>query len=380
MLFVISFERRIRERRNTANAFKKHAERMGLSENECRILMRIAKIAGLKRSASIFTMSSAFDRGAAAVIEKSFSSHDVEYGQRLRSEIAFLREKLGFQKQQLDTKSWMREPEKLSTRRIPVGKKLYLSKKGNRSEPQVDGAVIKSDDVNITVQFDSAVDFKTGDELCVNYYFGVSAWEFDSSVMSYDGNTLILHHADRVRFINRRRFLRVSVDKTAFIAHYPFDKIFTFRTEINEEESLDSHTERQISNKVWGIPEFVPGTVTEIAGPGLRIKTPLELNVGEKVLVVFKLNEIREQDPNSENGQIHTVRVIEGAGKVKHVTNFEDSLQVAVELFGLEDSELNELIRATNSASLNAKVNGGSEESSDVQEDAHQAALASKGD
>ncbi|MHC4188036.1 MAG: PilZ domain-containing protein [Planctomycetota bacterium] len=380
MLLIISFQRRVRERKNTANAFKKHAERRGLSENECRILMRIAKIAGLKRSASIFTMSSAFDRGASAVIEKSFSNHDVEYGQRLRSEIAFLREKLGFQKQQLDTKAWMREPEKLSTRRIPVGKKLYLSKRGNRSEPQVDGAIIKSDDANITVQFDSAVDLKSGDLLCVNYYFGVSAWEFDSSVMSCDGNTLILHHADRVRFINRRRFLRVAVDKTAFVAHYPFDKIFTFRTEINEDENLHSQTERQISNKVWGVPEFVPGMITEIAGPGLRIKTPLELNTGEKVLVIFKLNEIREQDPKSENGQIHTVRVVEGIGKVKHVSTFEDGLQVAVELFGLDDSELNELIRATNSASLNANGNDVSDESSDVPEDVHRAALVSKGD
>jgi hypothetical protein len=95
MLFVISFERRVRERKSSANAFKQHAQRRGLSENERKILMRIAKIAGLKRTASIFTMSSAFDRGAAAAIEKSFSSHDAEYGQRLRSEIAFLREKLG---------------------------------------------------------------------------------------------------------------------------------------------------------------------------------------------------------------------------------------------------------------------------------------------
>ncbi|MHC4271570.1 MAG: hypothetical protein ACYST2_04580, partial [Planctomycetota bacterium] len=114
---------------------------------------------------------------------------------------------------------------------------------------------------------------------------------------------------------------------------------------------VHSQTERQISNKVWGIPEFVPGTITEIAGPGLRIKTPLELNTGEKVLVIFRLNEIREQDPKSENGQIHTVHVIEGVGKVKHVSTFEDGLQVAVEFFGL-----------------------------DTQENAHEAALASKGD
>jgi hypothetical protein len=382
MLFVISFERRVRERKSSANAFKQHAQRRGLSENERKILMRIAKIAGLKRTASIFTMSSAFDRGAAAAIEKSFSSHDAEYGQRLRSEIAFLREKLGFQKQQLDTTAWMSEPEKLSTRRIPVGKKLYLSKKGNKAEPQVDGVVIKSDDVNITVQFDSEVAFQSGDILCVNYYFGVSAWEFDSSVMSCDGNSLVLHHAERVRFINRRRFLRVPVEKPAFIAHYPFDKVFTFRTKINQStENGHSHTERHISDKVWGVPEFIPARITEIAGPGLRIKTPLELKTGEKVIVVFKLNEIREKDPSSENGQIHTVRVVEGVGKVKHVSAFEDGLQVAVELFGLDDSELNELIRATNNASLNANgKNNNDDDTDNIQEDAHQAALASKGD
>ncbi|MHC4758845.1 MAG: hypothetical protein ACYTE8_09320, partial [Planctomycetota bacterium] len=324
MLFVISFERRTRERKKTSNAFKNYARRKGLSEDERKILMRIAKIAGLKRTASIFTMSSAFDRGATAVIEKSFSNQDPEYGKRLRSEIAFLREKLGFQKRQIDNTAWMSEPEKLTTRRVPVGKKLYLSKKENRTKPQVDGSVVKIDDVNIMIQFDSPVDFQAGDLLCVNYYFGVSAWEFDSSVISCDGNTLVLSHADRIRYINRRRFLRVQVEKPAYIAHYPFDKIFSFRTEINQIiEDEPSHVERHISDKIWGVPEFVPGMITEIAGPGLRIKTPLELKTGEKVLVVFKLNEIREKDTSSENGQIHTVRVVEGVGQVKHVTTFD---------------------------------------------------------
>ncbi|MHC4758353.1 MAG: hypothetical protein ACYTE8_06825, partial [Planctomycetota bacterium] len=81
-----------------------------------------------------------------------------------------------------------------------------------------------------------------------------------------------------------------------------------------------------------------------------------------------------------ENGQIHTVRVVEGVGQVKHVTTFDDGLQVAVEMFGLDDSELNELIRATNNASLNANGTNVSEEVSDEQEDAHQAALSSEGD
>jgi hypothetical protein len=379
LLVVISYGRRARESKSSADSFKEHSDRRGLSKNERQVLMQIVEIAGLKRSESIFTMSSAFDRGATAVIEKSFVSQDAEYGQRLRSEIAFLREKLGFQNQHPDITAWMMNPQKLSSRRIPVGKKLYLSSRGNRTEPQVYGKVIKSDDINITLGFESGVDFQPGDLLCVNYYFGVSAWEFDSSVINCDGNTLVLQHSDRIRFINRRRFLRVAVNKTAYIAHYPFNKVFTFRTKINQEaENEKAQAEKQVSDKVWGAPEFLPGMITEIAGPGLRIKTPLELKTGEKVLIVFKLNEIREQDPNSENVQIRTIRIVEGVGIVKHVTTFEDGLQVAVELFGLEDSDLNELIRATNNASLNGKSH--SEDSSQTQENARQAVAASKGD
>lgn len=379
MLSVINLERRHRERKKGLNEFKEHAERRGLSEQEQKILLQIAKIAGLKRSASIFTMSSAFDRGAGAIIEKSFSSHSAEYGYRLRSEIAFMRQKLGFQNQQFDGKGWMKEPEKISTRRIPVGKTLYLSKEGNGAEHQVEGVIIKSDDVNITVQFDSDVDFKSGDMLCVHYYFGVSAWEFDSSVIICEGQTLILHHAESVRFINRRRFLRVPIEKPAFIAHYPFDKVFTYKTEIDADDK-DSHTQRRISDKVWGIPEFIPAMITEIAGPGLRIKTPLELMVKETVLVIFKLNEVREQDPQSENSQIHTVRIVESIGRVKHVVSSDDAMYVAVELFGLDDSELNELIRATNNASLNSKAKNGNEDSVAAQAKPQQPAFVSKGE
>ena len=381
MLFVINLERRFRERKKTTLAFKEHAHKRGLSENECHILMQIAKLAGLKRISSIFTMCSAFDRGAAAVIEKSFASHNAEYGQRLRSEIAFLREKLGFQNQQFNSNAWMSEPEKLSTRRIPVGKKLYLSKKGNRTQTQADGVVIKSDDVNITLQFETDINFQSGDLLCVHYYFGVSAWEFDSSVISCDGHTLVLHHAERVRFINRRRFLRVPVEKQAFIAHYPFDKVFTFRTEINKEaENRHAQSSRYVSDNLWGMPEFIPAIITEMAGPGLRIKTALELKTTETVLVIFKLNEIREQYPGSEDSQIHTVRVVEAVGRVKHIADVEDGQEVAVELFGLEDAELNELIRTTNNAALNSGRQNEDDGTNPIISDAHQAAIVSKGE
>jgi len=213
--------------------------------------------------------------------------------------------------------------------------------------------VVRSDDSEITVQLNDHLELSPGDVLCAHYYFGISVWEFDTSVVRSEGGVVVLTHSKNVRFVNRRRFLRVSVEKSAFIAHFPFRKLFTVRNLNRNDGKSAVKGAKKGDDEYWGVPEFVPGVVTELAGPGIRIKTQLELEAGERVLVILKLNQIKEAAPDSEaDEEIKTLEVVEDIGEVKHITAVEDGFSIAVELVGISDSNINELVRATNSASV----------------------------
>ena len=56
-------------------------------------------------------------------------------------------------------------------------------------------------------------------------------------------------------------------------------------------------------------------------------------------------------------------RLIEDTGEIRHVKRLEEGVSVAVELSGLKDADVSELIRATNAAliEINAKANKVSE-------------------
>ena len=203
-----------------------------------------------------------------------------------------------------------------------------------------------------------------GDVWYARYYFGASVWEFDTSVISCKGDILVLNQSDDLRFVNRRRFLRVPVYRPAFVAHFPFIKM----SDAGGHKSMKSfrmyRSSTGASDKVWGEPEFVPAVVTELAGPGLCIEAPLELKVDDRVLVVFKLDEenIAEPVPEREGdktkdapdlqSRIKGEKIAEDIGVVRHIKALQEGFSIAIELTGLSDSDVSELIRATNAASL----------------------------
>jgi hypothetical protein len=106
----------------------------------------------------------------------------------------------------------------------------------------------------------------------------------------------------------------------------------------------------------------LPAKVTELGGPGLRIETKLKVKAGNRVLVIVNLSEEKGQDsnPSLRNSSLRPVitknrkntpsTIIEDIGVVKHVRAIHNGSSIAVELTGLTDSNLNELIRATNKA------------------------------
>jgi hypothetical protein len=356
MFLVVSYGQVIHRRRADNPLFTEYAHKSGLSRYESKILFELAQKAGLRRSEAIFTMADAFDGGAAKMIEENLVKQPVEKSERLKTELSFLREKLGFQKKSAATIGSLEKSRKLSSRQIPVGKKLHITRRKTRNLADIESTVVKNDDVELAVRLAMRVESAPGEFWRVHYYFGASVWEFDTSVVGCSGDILILNHSDDVRFINRRRFLRAPVNRSAFVALFPFVRILPNSDGIKAGSGAEPG-KALAYNGSWRPPEFVPAVVTELAGPGLRIELPLEVKMGDRVLVVFELNGKTGPD-SARQGADETapVRIVEDVGEVRHVKAIENGFSMAVELTGLGDSDVNELIRATNAASLMARA------------------------
>lgn len=103
------------------------------------------------------------------------------------------------------------------------------------------------------------------------------------------------------------------------------------------------------------MPEFVSAEINELAGPGLRISAPLKVKAGDRVIVVFKLTEEHHSDSvNSVN--LHKSKIIEDIGVVRRCRASGDGFSIAVEMTGLTDSNICQMVRATNFASRRYKA------------------------
>jgi hypothetical protein len=356
MLLVVSYSQVMQQRRANNRLFNEYAHKSGLSRYESKTLFEVAQKAGLKRSEAIFTMADAFDGGAAKMIEENLVKQPVEKSERLKTELSFLREKLGFRKKSPAAIGALEKSRKLSSRQIPVGKKLHITRRKTRNLADIESTVVRNDDMEIAVRLAMQVESAPGEFWRARYYFGASVWEFDTSVVGCSGDILVLNHSDDVRFINRRRFLRVPVNRPAFVVRFPFARMLPNGDGIKAGSGAEPGS-AFADNGSWGPPEFVPAVVTELAGPGLRVELPLEVRTGDRVLVVFELNGKTGPD-SARQGADETapVRIVEDVGEVRHVKAIENGFSMAVELTGLGDSDVNELIRATNAASLMARA------------------------
>ncbi len=370
LFIVVSRHRIIQERRMGNQLFVEYADKSGLSERERQFLLDIATKAGLKQSEAIFTMGSAFEQGAAVMIKESVAKKQTARQiERLRIELSFLREKLGFQKRPPDSIGSSTKPKKLSSRQIPVGKKIHITRGTDHASGSIESTVIENTEIELVVKLVRPIKIIFGEVWRVHYYFGVSIWEFDTSVISCNGDILVLNHSDDLRFVNRRRFLRVPVNKSAFIAHFPFARTHAADSRKSMKSFRMYRSSASAAGSVWAPPEFIPAVVTELAGPGLRIEAPLKVEVGDRVLVVLRLDEEEEQasapEPQatsgvfaqtSEDDKPSTLKIVEDIGEVRHTKIIPNGFSIAVELTGLSDSDVNELIRATNAASLRTRI------------------------
>lgn len=343
LLWWVGHRHRPAKRKVTREAFAANALRRGLSPRERQILLAIVTRSGLGRSHDIFTTVDAFDQGATKLLAecgRTRKPHEIE---RLKTEVTGLRQKLGFQA--LRASGGLAPSRRASSRDIPAGKPVEVMWQHQRGRTALRGEVIRNDDIELAIELERPVPSQAGDAWRVRYAYGAAIWEYDTTAVSCEDRRLILNHIDQVRFVNRRRFTRVEVRIPAVVAAFPFMR----------EASVGAHQASSLEGRGgFGGPEFMPGMVTELAGPGLRVEASLPVCAGDRVLVAFRPTEGAEQGHSVGPGS-EPAYVIEDMGLVRHCREVDSGLSIAVELVGLTETDIDALVRLTNTMGSNPR-------------------------
>ena len=372
VFLIVSYNRTAKQRKISKQLFFDFSKQRGLSGREREILLKIAHKAGLKKNQAIFSMAGAFDNGAGKMIKESLAQQGAEESKWLRTELSFLREKLGLKKIPSASAGPLAKLKKPGSRHIITGTILQITRRKNPDLGKIECTVIKNDNMELTVKLTTPIESNPGEFWRVYYNFGASVWEFDTSVARCNGDAIVLNHSDDVRLISRRRFLRVPVKKPAFIARFPFSRTLSSNSPAAKQVSVNE------PGNTWVPPEFIPATVTELGGSGLRLEAPLEVKAGDRILVIVNLGEEKDRDLISpqKSTPLRSVltkdkkrtpsKIVEDIGEVKRIRAIPNGFSIAVELTGLNNSNLNELICATNAASI--KTNRNSQDTPDSSE------------
>ena len=324
----------------------------GLNKNEIHIMKLIAQKMPLTDPGLLFTMPDLFNKGAQKVEQDMISQGRKDEHDQLNTELSFLREKLGFVKR-VPKNSLDVQQKDLSSRQIPVNSKVFLAQRMTKERKEdIEGVVFANNSTGLTVKIANELGDTDGDYWQVRYHFGSGIWEFDSSLVVSDGKMLIFSHSDDVRFVNRRRFLRVPVRMPALVAEFKFSNKRVgnpFNTGPVQND-ISEQAVKDYSGEIWGSPDFYPAVITELGGPGLRLTVPMEVEKGQRLLVVFRLTE--GQDEFEEQ----VLEIIQDVSEIKDVKEVEHGYSIAVELTNTEESNISRLIQITNKVSVDKEA------------------------
>ena len=284
-------------------------KRAGLRDSELILLDRMVKRTGLKDPAKICTDNRIFNDAAMDYMSSSQVVASSEKAQLdLQTALVSIHAKLGFGVvNDGDGLSGIR-----SSRQITTGSRVFVAKMD--SHETIEATVTGNSRTELLIRAaESLPGRRKGDILTIRYAHGKGSWEFDARVIESDGSSVVVEHSQEMRSVNFRRFPRISTSMSAMAMFFPFHV-----------DSCDAAL------------EFLPADIVQIAGPGLLIKLPIKVEVGQSMLIRIQVDE---------------ERIVQGMTKVRRiVTDKPGGPFLAVEFIELTADELTEMTRATNLA------------------------------
>jgi len=301
VVLAVSFARRQMAARNDRVLFATHATHRGLSDAERQCLLQVTEAVDIKQASSIFTLPRAFGRGEEQLLRQGAASMSEADRNRMRTQLASLREKLGFTGR---TGQKSDRPSLVDT--IETGSHLTAVHPDTGEVTDVTVAGMAS--AELTIHVAGAANVQPGQQWILRYSHGQIIWEFDATVVAHADGKAVLHYCGEVRFVNRRRYRRTETALSAQICDYGF---------------ASGNDDSQ--------PQFSPATVVEIGGPGLMmVETTHSAAVDDKVLIIVKFR---------------NRSVVQSLAKVRWTGRSLGGLMImGVEMIGLSDRDLNILI------------------------------------
>ncbi|MBN2133960.1 MAG: hypothetical protein JW741_30940 [Sedimentisphaerales bacterium] len=342
LLWWVSSRRHGPRRESGQERFVQNAIDRGLSVRERRILLAVAVRSGLRHNEKVLVSSTGFNKGAKKLLAEFAHTRTPQENRRLAKEVESVREKLGFASVRRSAEP--AEQAEPSSRSIPVGKRVELLPQGQQDKIALEGTVVRNDDIELAVELGSAVEDGAGAPWRVRYCFGTSVWEFEAAAMGCEGTRLTFNHSEKIRFLNRQRFLRRAANRQALVALFPLARGIV--SGVVSPTKVPGCVEPLEEGRPGGlaVPEFADGVVTEVAGPGLRIRSSLRAREGDRVLVLFGVTDDRAV-VEEQNDSGRPPCMVQHIGYVRHCENVGDELSLAVELTGLNSVEMDELLQ-----------------------------------
>jgi hypothetical protein len=322
ILIMVQHLRLERERQIKRLQFDRECLRCRLTPEEKKILINIVRKSRVESANLIFLHGDLFEEGVTEVLEENFAaSKSIEERKKINLLVDSIKSKIGFKKDGGAFGVGSVRRSELSSRGIPLGKKVMIGPVNGNLSSRIGAVITENNEREFVLRPEMPLAVGAGEIWSVHYEFGPARWEFNAAVITCGKEGLALNHCDGIKYVNRRRFLRVCVERDAFVASFPMVR----------GESYDGSM----------IPDFIKAKVNELSGPGLRIDSELKVLAGDRVIVVFEL----------EPG-----RYFEDIGVVRWCKDRLEGNSMGVELIGLSDSGVDELVRVTNSEAVNRRM------------------------
>ena len=344
LLVWVSYKRRLQSREQIRESFTEDLQRRGLGVRERHILLAIAVRSGLRRTHDILTDAKAFDRGAGKLLAECSRARTPQENTRLETEVKGLRERLGFHAARAADDAV--GSQFLSSRDIPRGKTIQLTRRGNREGADIRAEVVRNDEIELAVELKTPVKSKAGEFWRLRYCCGTSAWELATSTVSCDDQRLILNHSNEICFAGCREMPRVPLHTPALMACFPF---------LREGSVADTANTTDGDGLSDEMPDFVGGVVTEMSGSHLRIEGPLQVRPGDKILALFRLA------GGGSGGIGEAAYTVASAGRVRQCLGSDRGMSMVVELTDLSDVEMDKLADITDAMPSRIDGNQGSD-------------------